>query len=215
LLKYCEAATLARPASGHLLLLDDMAKLAHRPLPPLQLLEDLLILDPESPSWLSWRNPRSRKLKPGDHAGWQDKSGSRSTGYFQVGVRLDGKDILFLGHRIVYFLHYKVDAGRFQIDHIDGNKFNHNPLNLRLVSDSQNRANAPKRNQHTSSRFKGVCRNKRSETKPWMAYIDWQKKRKYLGTFATEEEAAMAYNRAASELHGSYAFLNDLIVPAG
>jgi hypothetical protein len=47
-----------------------------------------------------------------------------------------------------------------------------------------------------------------------MAYIDWQKKRKYLGTFATEEEAAIAYNKAASELHGSYAFLNALIVPA-
>ena len=50
LLKYCEAATLARPASGHLLQLDDMAKLAHRILPPLELLEELLILDPESPS---------------------------------------------------------------------------------------------------------------------------------------------------------------------
>ena len=191
-----------------------MAKLAHRSLPSLQLLEDLLILDPESPSWLSWRNPRSRKLKPGDHAGWQDTSGSRSTGYFQVGIRVGGKDILFLGHRIVYFLYYKVDPSEYQIDHIDGNKFNHNPLNLRLVSDSQNRANAPKRNQLTSSRFKGVCRNKRSENKPWMAYIDWRKKRKYLGTFATEEDAAMAYNKAASELHGSYAFLNDLIVPA-
>jgi hypothetical protein len=47
-----------------------------------------------------------------------------------------------------------------------------------------------------------------------MAYIDWQKKRKYLGTFTSEEQAAMAYNKAAIELHGSYAFLNDIaIVP--
>ena len=214
LLKYCEAATLARPASGHLLQLDDMAKLAHRILPPLELLEELLILDPESPSWLSWRNPRSKKLKPGDNAGWQDTSGSRNTGYFQIGLRLNGKDHLFLGHRIVYFLYYKTDPGSLQVDHIDGNKFNHNPLNLRLVSDSGNRANAPKRNQLTSSKFKGVCRNKRSETRPWMAYIDWQKKRKYLGTFTSEEQAAMAYNKAAIELHGSYAFLNDIaIVP--
>lgn len=192
-----------------------MAKLAHRPLPPLCLLEDLLVLNPESPSWLSWRNPRSRKLKTGDHAGWQDRSGTRNTGYFQVGIRMDGKDALFLGHRIVYFLYYKVDPGELQVDHIDGNKLNHNPLNLRLVSDSQNRANAPKRNQRTSSQFKGVCRNKRSVTKPWIAYVDWQQKRKYLGAFFTEEEAATAYNKAASELHGSYACLNDLIAPAG
>ena len=192
-----------------------MAKLAHRTLPPLPLLEDLLSLDPNSPSWLSWRNPRSRKLKPGDHAGWQDKSGGRSTGYFQIGIRLDGEDRLFLGHRLVYLLYYKVDPGLFQIDHIDGDKFNHHPLNLRIVSDSENRANAPKRNQRTSSQFKGVCRNKRSETKPWIAYIDWQKKRKYLGSFISEEEAAIAYNRAAKELHGSYAFLNDLSVLDG
>ena len=43
-------------------------------------------------------------------------------------------------------------------------------------------------------------------------YLDEQLKEEY--DYATEEEAAMAYNRAASELHGSYAFLNNLIVPA-
>ncbi len=206
---------MARSAPGHLPLLDDMAKLAHRSLPPLELLGELLALDPQSPSWLSWRKPRSRKLKPGDHAGWQDQTGGRSTGYFQIGIRLGGKDQLFLGHRIVYFLHYKVDPGQMQVDHIDGNKFNHNPLNLRLVSDSGNRVNAPKRNQSTSSRFKGVCKANRSEEKPWIAYINWQRKRKYLGSFKTEEEAAMAYNAAALELHGSYAFLNDVAVVIG
>lgn len=214
MLKYCGAATLARPAPGHLLLLDDMAKLAHRPLPPLELLEELFVLDPQSPSWLSWKKPRSRRIKPGDHAGWQNRLGDRSTGYFQVGIQLDGKDQLFIGHRIVYYMYYKVDPGEKQVDHIDGNKFNHNPLNLRLAVDSENRANTRKRNQKTTSRFKGVCANKKSEAKPWFAYIDWNKKRKYLGAFATEEEAACAYNAAALEIHGEYAFLNDLDRPA-
>lgn len=191
-----------------------MAKLAHCSLPPLELLEELLVLDSESPSWLSWKNPRSRKLKPGDHAGWQNQSQGRNAGYFQIGIRVDKQDRLFLGHRIVYYLHYQIDPGKFQVDHIDGNKFNHNPLNLRLACDSENRTNAPKRNQNTSSRFKGVCKTNRSKIKPWIAYIDWHKQRKHLGSFATEEQAAMAYNMAATEIHGAYAFLNDVPVNA-
>lgn len=185
-----------------------MAKLAHRPLPPLSLLEELFVLDPTSPSWLTWKNPRSRRVKPGDHAGWQNHLGGRSTGYFQIGINFNGKNELFVGHRIVYYMHYKVDPGTKQVDHIDGNKFNHNPDNLRLVEDSGNRANAPKRNQETSSKFKGVCKAGKSERKPWIAYIDWNRKRKYLGTFATEEDAARAYDHAALTLHGEYAFLN-------
>jgi hypothetical protein len=209
-LQYRGAATLTRPAPGHLLSLDDMAKLAHRPLPPLHLLEDLFFIDPQSPSWLSWKNPRSRRIRPGDHAGWQNNLGGRNAGYFQIGIQVGGKDQLFLGHRIVYYMYYKIDPGIKQVDHIDGNKFNHGPLNLRLTEDSGNRANAPKRNQTTSSRFKGVCRAGRNEKRPWIAYIDWNKKRKYLGTFETEEQAAEAYNQTAMQLHGEYAFLNDL-----
>jgi hypothetical protein len=43
-----------------------------------------------------------------------------------------------------------------------------------------------------------------------MASISWQHKQRNLGRFDTAEEAARVYNKAARELHGEYAWLNDV-----
>ena len=85
-------------------------------------------------------------------------------------------------------------------DHKNGNGLDNRKSNLRICTVSENIMNS-KKSENTSSRFKGVCRN---TAKPWRAYIG----RTILGSFATEIEAANAYNMAAKKLYGHFARLN-------
>lgn len=55
-----------------------------------------------------------------------------------------------------------------------------------------------------SSKFRGVCRNRRK----WQAVIWVRGTRQYLGTFVSEEDAARAYDEAALEFRGVKAVLN-------
>ncbi|MEN6337259.1 MAG: AP2 domain-containing protein [Phycisphaerales bacterium] len=58
----------------------------------------------------------------------------------------------------------------------------------------------------TGSRFKGVWFEKR--VGKWRATIHIKGKSIWIGHFATEEEAARAYDRRAVELFGEFARLN-------
>ena len=91
------------------------------------------------------------------------------------------------------------------IDHIDGNGLNNQRSNLRSCNHSLNAMNSKKR-PNTTSVYKGV--SKLSGGK-WKAQIELNQKSLYLGSFITEEEAALAYNQKAKELFGEYARLND------
>ena len=91
-----------------------------------------------------------------------------------------------------------------EVDHKDGNPMNNDHTNLRWCDHSNNLGNARKR-RSASSRFKGV-----SWVKPlrkWVAYF----KRECLGYFDSEEEAAQAYNKRATEVFGEFAKLNILL----
>ena len=46
----------------------------------------------------------------------------------------------------------------------------------------------------SSSKYRGVSLNKDRKSKPWLARISIDGKSKYLGTYATEEEAARAHD---------------------
>lgn len=59
------------------------------------------------------------------------------------------------------------------------------------------------------SKYRGVGKN-RSDKEPYRAVLTHKGKRYYLGTFATEIEAAKAYNRAALAIIGDYAVINEL-----
>lgn len=91
-------------------------------------------------------------------------------------------------------------------DHIDRNSLNNQRSNLRIATGQQNRHNAQ---SHTGSKskFKGVtyCNDKK---KKWRARIRAGQINKHLGHFESEIDAAIAYNKAAKELHGDFAYLN-------
>lgn len=95
-----------------------------------------------------------------------------------------------------------------QVDHIqqaNGSHAQDRLSNLRIVSHSQNLMNQVIRSNNTSG-YKGVTLNKRDDK--WQAQIMSGGRRKYLGGFTTPEAAALAYDKAAKELHGEFAKLN-------
>ena len=93
------------------------------------------------------------------------------------------------------------------VDHVDNNGLNNKKSNLRTCTDQQNKYNA---NKHAlcSSSLKGVSWYKRD--KKWSASITINGKKKHLGLFDSEIEAAKAYNETAVKLFGEFANTNKL-----
>lgn len=100
-------------------------------------------------------------------------------------------------HRLIAGLEHSM------VDHKDGDGLNNRRHNLRGCTRRDNSANSRKR-QHTSSRFKGVSYN----SGKWLATIGYDRKTHYLGRYDTEEDAAMAYDRAALRHFGTFAKVN-------
>ena len=69
-------------------------------------------------------------------------------------------------------------------------------------------ANRPRR-ANASSPYRGVSRSTNPKL-PWRAALGYRGRRYYLGMFATELEAAKAYNRAALSVIGDHAVINVL-----
>lgn len=91
------------------------------------------------------------------------------------------------------------------IDHIDGDGLNNQRNNLRICTHAQNGMNRSK-NKNNSSGFKGVFWDE--ITRKWRAIIDRNDKHIHLGRFSDIEDAAKAYDKAARELYGEFAYQN-------
>lgn len=97
------------------------------------------------------------------------------------------------------------------VDHINGNGLDCRRENLRAADNTRNGFNVgAKQRKRKSSRYKGVHFNKgaRPASRPWSATIQAFGERHHLGQFATDEEAAHAYDTGAHKYHGEFARLN-------
>lgn len=100
-------------------------------------------------------------------------------------------------HRLIFLYHH----GRLpkEIDHVNGIKTDNRISNLRECLRQGNEGNKTLKSHNTSG-FKGVfkCRDK------WQAKIATF----HIGVFATKEEAAAAYDKAALTYYGEFALTN-------
>lgn len=108
----------------------------------------------------------------------------------------------YSAHRVIWAMHYG-EWPSDQIDHTNGTVDDNRLANLRLASNRDNGRNA-KPKAGTSSPFKGVSACGRR----WTARIKKNYQSIHLGVFATEAEAAAAYDSAAALHFGEFARLN-------
>lgn len=106
-------------------------------------------------------------------------------------------------------LHRLIMGGTALIDHLDRDGLNNRRSNLRFASQSQNMHNNGLQKNNTLG-VKGIHYNHRCPRKPWRARIMVNGKMHSLGGYSTKEEAALAYNQAASRLVGTEVVLNQI-----
>lgn len=115
-------------------------------------------------------------------------------------VRVDGQYHYI--HRLTWFIvtNKEVPEDLF-IDHINGLRDDNRIENMRLATALENQYNKARQSNGTSS-FKGVWYDNVKGV--WKASIRYRDKRHYIGQFATELEAAIAYDKLAVEIHSEF-----------
>lgn len=188
--------------------------MADKPLPTPEVLRQLLRCDPETGK-LFWRERPASMFTDGRYpavrnaAAWNSRYAGVEAfttidnyGYHQGAIF----DRLYRAHRVIWALVYGAWP-TMEIDHINADKTDNRLVNLREANKSENGRNRELQANNTSG-FKGVVWN-RSRNR-WHARITHQGRRRDLGYFHTETDAAKAYDAAAREHHGSFARVNFL-----
>jgi len=122
-------------------------------------------------------------------------------GYAARKVVTDGKHIRIRMHHLVL----PPKPGFFS-DHINNIRLDNRRRNLRHATPSENTYNTVIRSDNTSG-YKGVTHFAGRDE--WVAQISYKGKQSAIGYFKTKEEAAIAYNLKALEVHGEFANIND------
>ena len=125
------------------------------------------------------------------------KQSTNRSGYKSVGLCKEGRTSTKWVHQLVAiaFLGHEPNGHSLVVDHEDNDKLNNRLDNLQIFT---NRENTSKDRRGGSSKYVGVCWDKRN--KKWKAYISINKKLKHLGYFTEEIEAHNAYQSALTEL---------------
>lgn len=164
-------------------------------------LKEQIRYDPLSGKFF-WNNPGLGRRRNG-------QAGSmRKDKYCTIFLKVNGVEWNIPAHRAAWFLSYGYWPEYF-IDHINQKKDDNRLVNLREATPSQNLMNKGKYLTDTQT-------NRRTITHGVYVGVDQMKSgrwraicaRKYLGTYDTPEEAALAYNKEAKERFGKYAHQN-------
>jgi len=115
-----------------------------------------------------------------------------------------GAATTFVGGRLVQMHRMILTApAGVLVDHANGNQLDNRRTNLRLATSAQNAHNSIKKRGR--SRFKGVYLD---SNRKWSVSVRNSGRRRWLGAFVREVDAALAYDQAARELFGAFACVN-------
>jgi len=99
------------------------------------------------------------------------------------------------------FIFFDIDKPTSIVDHINRNGLDCRRVNMRFCNESQNSCN---RKPQKGKQYKGVCWDKNK----FRADVRVNGKRFSVGRFDNEEDAARAYDKAAKQYFGEFAYLN-------
>lgn len=135
----------------------------------------------------TWKQRLTNRVRVGDAAGSETE-----LGYVTIMIR----SRRYLAHRLAWLYIYGVwPTG--DIDHMNRKAGDNRIANLRDVTHAENLQNRLKQANNKSG-HKGVTRFSKNR---WTAEIRAHGVRRHLGYFASAEEAAQAYARAAAKFH--------------
>jgi len=133
---------------------------------------------------LYWKTRTTNRIKIGDRAGTQSKTGYLST-------RVAGK--IYLVHRLVWRWVTGEDPGSLDVDHRNEIKDCNAWHNLRVATRSQNFMNKKKSKGYSKTR-----------SGKFAAKVQIHGVEHRLGNYSTEQEAAAAVRKLSLEIHGEF-----------
>ena len=135
---------------------------------------------------------------------WSAKTSKNINETYTIrGMRINGKVRTILMHREIMGLKF---GDKKIVDHINGDGLDNRRSNLRLCTASENRKNMRKSAGKYYSKYLGVTFRKKEGR--WAAMSTWMGKSINLGSFETEEEAALAYNEMTLKQTKEFSKLN-------
>ncbi|PAV94151.1 hypothetical protein CJD50_22200 [Hafnia paralvei] len=138
-----------------------------------------------------WKVDRGQRAKAGAIAGT-----TASNGYCRI--KIDGR--LYQAHRLAWVIINNSTPPK-EIDHINGNKLDNRPCNLRAATMIGNRQNTSIRRDNVSG-FRGVSWN--PIAKKWRARCNVDKREFLIGNFDSKLEAKIAYENFAKKNFGEF-----------
>ena len=160
----------------------------HRPLPPLERLQELFTLDTNGRLWWKAKPSPFANIRVGDEA-----DGLCDQGYKTVKI----DNVRFRVHRIVWALSNCADPGEKQIDHINRIRTDNRPENLRLATPMQNSENAMRRPR---SSLGELCISDIGGNNRYRVRV----RNRHIGVYPTIDEAVKARDEALEAARSEY-----------